>query len=121
MGIQDRGYYWERHRGNQKTSTKSLKAVKYFFLPLLVIGIAWFGFSVYLEKLKANKVTPPEVVAGQNSKKELKVIPLKAEILTEEINNTNIKYTDIPRAERPIKKTVTCNEQKVCSTSYSYY
>jgi aspartyl protease family protein len=84
MGIQDRDYYWEKHRNNYKRSTKSSTKVKYLLFPLIAMGILWFSFSVYLKKQKANDITTLEMVApAHNSspylKKMARVISLKAD------------------------------------------
>lgn len=84
MGIQDRDYYWEKHRDNHKRSTKSSTKAKYLLFPLIAMGILWFSFSVYLKKQKANDITTLEIVAPTyNSSPYLKeiarVISLKAD------------------------------------------
>ena len=62
MGLQDRDYYWERHRKNNGSfsiqTRRKGSSIKYLLYSIVTIGALWYAYDVLLKSRVLNKKTP---------------------------------------------------------------
>jgi aspartyl protease family protein len=81
MGLQDRDYYREKHKGAHQSprspvrkSGKNSTGIKYLLYPLITIAVLWYGADTFLDKINGitlvrvpvvdKKVKPLDLVSG---------------------------------------------------------
>lgn len=88
MGLQDRDYYWEKYRDNEKLQTKNViknnSKSQRILLPLLSISVFWLSFDAYSErkpeeKVSVLKIEEPVYSASLKEDKASKIISLTAD------------------------------------------
>lgn len=99
MGIQDRDYYWEKHKQaskgsspglvlNQKIHRRQIKSsgngVRYLLFPVLTIAALWYGADAYLKFQEANKLAvmpAPVFIAPQARQQPNDITPISGGIV----------------------------------------
>ncbi len=78
MGLQDRDYYREKHKGAHQSprplirkSGRTSTGIKYLLYPLIIIAVLWYGADTFLDKINGITLIPSPIVTRKEKLVEL--------------------------------------------------